>query len=188
MPSGVPSTIRVREATEADLADAERLMRSVITYDPRWHRDIDDLRGAYLDDPKQALFVAETAKAIPEVVGVAVIRKRMPNVPEVARRFEAEVSCELGRVVVDPVWRRRGIAVQLTEAARSWTHGHGYLALHLHTETDNAPALALWRSIAVEIPRAEYREGESVYFDLPMSTAVRAARSRPGDAVERNWA
>jgi len=185
MPSGVPTTIRVREATEADLADAERLMRSVITYDPRWHRDIDDLRGAYLDDPKQALFVAETAEAIPEIVGVAVIRKRMPNVPEVARRFEPDVSCELGRVAVDPAWRRRGIAVQLTEAARSWARGHGYRALHLHTETDNTPALALWRSIAVEIPRAEYREGESVYFDLPMEAAAQEALPTPGHVVER---
>ncbi|MEZ4554702.1 MAG: GNAT family N-acetyltransferase [Dehalococcoidia bacterium] len=181
----MPDEIRVREAVADDLGSAEALLRSEIEYDARWHTDLDDLGSSYLGREDQTLFVAEV-EGQAGVIGTAAVRHRMPTVVEVARRFDPQVSAELGRVVVAPSWRRRGVAVRLSEAARVWAFSHGYQTLHLHTEAVNAPALALWRSIANEIPRPERPEHESIYFEIPIALPVRPREpARPGGYVVR---
>lgn len=175
---------RVREARADDLGAAEALLRSELEYDPRWHADLDDLRGVYLDRDDQALFVAVATDG--SVVGTAAARRRMPTVPEIARRFDPAVSAELGRVVVAPAWRRHGVAVRLAEAVRAWAHAAGYQTLHLHTAPDNAPALALWRAIANEVPRPGRPPGESLYFEIPIALPVqKRVPPRPGGYAVR---
>jgi GNAT superfamily N-acetyltransferase len=175
----------VRLATVADLAAVHALLfdeyvqQSVHGYRADWHADIDDLRGSYIEHPRQALFVAQHRDG--SLAGTAVIRDRMPPAAWAARVFRPGVSCEFGRVVVMSQFRRQGLALRLTEAARQWAVLHGYEAIHLHTDRDNVPALALWRSVSTELVHGRPDDATSVFFSLPPTLEVRLrATPRPG--------
>lgn len=174
------TAVVISEAAPRDLAAIRALLLSGFEYNPRWHADIDDLRGAYLENPRQVLLVAREA-AGGKIIGTAVLRDRMPPANWVARRFRPGVSCELGRVMVDEAWRRRGLALRLTEAARLRAIDLGYEAIHLHTDAGNAAARALWTEIATELTHGRPPDADAIYYQLPITLEVRKrAPALPG--------
>lgn len=180
MPEPERPDVVISEATPRDLPAARALLLSYLEYDPRWHADIDDLRGAYLENPRQVLLVAREP-AGGTVVGTAAIRDRMPPAGWAARTFRSGVSCELGRVAVHEAWRRRGLALRLTEAARRRAVDLGYEAVHLHTDAANAPARALWAAVATELAHERPPDAQTIYYQLPLTLEVqKRARARPG--------
>ncbi|MGE3961738.1 MAG: GNAT family N-acetyltransferase [Dehalococcoidia bacterium] len=179
------SALEVSLAGPGDLAEARALLMDELVrisphgYRPEWYADIEDLAGAYLEHPHQALIVAREVGG--GLVGTAAVRHRLPPSPWVAARFRPEVTCELGRVAVAPASRRRGVATRLVEAARRWAVEDGFEAIHLHADAGNAGALAFWRGIATEITHGRTDGDEAVYFSLPVSLEVRRrAASHPG--------
>lgn len=167
------SGITVRLGTTADVEAAQSLIRATFPYHPVWQRDVDAFAESYVETPGQAFIVAV---ADGEVVGTAVIRRRVPPAAWAARRMPPGSTCELGRVVVVPPLRRHGLALRLTEAARVWAREAGYTSMHLHTDTSNVPALALWRSLAIElIPDDPAQASETVFFALPIDIEVARA-------------
>ncbi|WP_322797390.1 GNAT family N-acetyltransferase [Tepidiforma sp.] len=159
-----------RQLTEADAAHARDLVTRVYTerFGPevvaRWHADIRALEEQYLANPRQAAFVAvEDGR----VIGFAAVRHRCPSSGPLAGVYDPAATCELGRVTVEPAYRRRGIALQLVELARLWASGR-YRVVTLHTDHDNVEALGLWRRLCREVLTHE----GTVYFELPLDQPV----------------
>jgi ribosomal protein S18 acetylase RimI-like enzyme len=136
-----------------------------------WHGDIRAMETEYARNPRQAAFLALDGE---KVVGAAVVRHRCPSHSAFADRYDPERTCELGRVAVDPGYRRRGIAVALAEAGRAWARSR-YAVMSLHTELDNEPALGLWRSICEEVLVSP--ETGTVYFELPLDVPVSTGKT-----------
>jgi len=169
-----------RQLTGADIDQARSLVTRVYseTFGPdvvaRWHADIRGMESEYLGSDRQAAFVAVDGAA---VVGFAAVRHRSPQSGPLAGRYDPETTCELGRLTVDPAYRRRGIALQLVELARLWAAGR-YRVASLHTDDTNHAALALWRQLCVEVLAHE----GTVYFELPLDrpvTCIPAPEPRP---------
>jgi GNAT superfamily N-acetyltransferase len=132
-----------------------------------WYGDVRAMAQNYVGNERPAGFVAIDGD---RVVGAAVVRARRPTIEPLADRYNPAVTCELGRVIVEPDYRRRGIARLLVEAARIWANSR-YAVITLHTDVTNPTALAFWSRIATEIH--ETKDG-IVYFELPLDQSVPA--------------
>jgi len=80
----------------------------------------------------------------------------------------------IGNVAVDPVWRRRGIARQLMQAAINLAREQDADWISLQVRSDNASAHDLYRSLGFE------DVGETIYFDR----AQFAPTSEPPQPIE----
>ncbi|GHB04135.1 MULTISPECIES: GNAT family N-acetyltransferase [Streptomyces] len=176
-----PQGYLVRHATVTDLDGARRVMLDTFYrefgygYVPEWHRDVLDLRGTYLDEPRHALLVAECDG---EVVATTGVRSGGPAHPphplRLSERYSPWNTAQLVRVYVAPAHRRRGLAGALVEAAADFVTGTpGYDRIYLHTNADVEGAEAFWRSLAKEVfdarPTGEHGPGVgTVHFEIPL--------------------
>jgi ribosomal protein S18 acetylase RimI-like enzyme len=94
----------------------------------------------------------------------------------------------IGNVAVDPVWRRRGIARQLMQAAIDLAREQDGDWISLQVRSDNTGARDLYRSLGFE------EVGETIYFDRaqfdpisappqPVEGRLRAARPYDADRI-----
>ena len=75
-------------------------------YHARWHRDIDDLAGSYLDRPGHALFVAELNGRF---AGTTAVKAGGPaGPPWLAEHYARQRTGQLARVGVARGYRRTG--------------------------------------------------------------------------------
>jgi predicted GNAT superfamily acetyltransferase len=164
----------VARAREADLADAQRLMRQVLDrdlggYRPEWHGDVDDLASAYLRVDGTALFVARLDGRVAGTAAIRPCRLRTPPNPAwLAERYAAPSVCELRRVWVASWARRHGVARALVHAAAGWAvDDGGYGTVYLHTDTGAPGAEAFWRAMpTVEVHDARPDPFNCVHFVL----------------------
>ncbi|MFN3144151.1 MAG: GNAT family N-acetyltransferase [Paracoccaceae bacterium] len=77
----------------------------------------------------------------------------------------------VNEVATDPAWQRRGLATRCLQRLLAGARARGCAEAWLATETDNAPARALYRAMA-----AEETEGIVVYGWRLAADAVPAAR------------
>lgn len=172
-------------ARPEDLAEASTIMREVLEddlggYQSRWHRDLDDLRAAYLDRPGWALFVARDSAG--NMVGTAGIRPCTlacpPNPEWLAERYNRPEVCQLVRVWISPRARRQGAARALTVAATDWAVSDGgYDAVYLHTDASVPGAEAFWRSMPTTMVHdARPDPHHTVHFELDVAATLRACR------------
>ena len=143
--------IRVRLAESADYlaacrlyaeADAlharERPDRFRPTDQPARSRSLFD---AHLDDPDQALFVAELDGAVAGLVRVqAFERPEIADVPALTPRRYAMVQ----ELVVAQSHQRRGIATRLMAETHRWARDRGLTEIQLTVYDFNQPALRLY--------------------------------------------
>ncbi|GEC05139.1 N-acetyltransferase [Streptomyces spinoverrucosus] len=171
----------VRPATPADVEGARRVMLDTFYrefgygYVPQWHRDVMDIEGTYLDDPRHLLLVAVRDG---EVVATTGVRSAGPAHPPhplwLAEQYPSGSTAQLVRVYVSPEHRRRGLAGTLVDAACDFVAGTpGYERIYLHTNTNVDGSEAFWRSLAKEIFDArttgEHGPGvATVHFEIPM--------------------
>jgi GNAT superfamily N-acetyltransferase len=170
----------VRRAGAEDLDGARSVMLDTFYqefgygYQPRWHVDVIDLSGHYVECPGHALFVAVNAAG--EVVGTTGVRAAGPRHPPhprwLAHRYPAETTAQLFRVYVRPKHRRYGLArAMVCAAVRFVAEVPAYQRLYLHTDTRVAGAEAFWRSMAEVVLDA--RDGDpghfqTIHFELPL--------------------
>jgi GNAT superfamily N-acetyltransferase len=169
-------TVVVRLAAEEDLETCEAHMRQVLDedlrgYQPRWHRDIDDLAGTYLHRAGWALFVAEHDGTF---AGTTAVKPGGPASPPawLAQRYTAQPTGQLTRVWIVRQLRRRGIARTLVTVAAQWAlDAGGYTVVCLHTDASSPGALQFWRSFpgAVQMYDARPDPWETVHFELNAS-------------------
>ena len=156
-----PSTQKgflVREATPSDLVEARAMILRVLEEDlgygyvSEWHWDLDDMQTVYLDNPRQALFVA-VDNGSNQIVGTTAVRtggpKSPPHPQRLAERYDYSRTAQLMRVYIVAEQRRRGIARALVEAAKNFVMAEGgYDVIYLHTNAGIPGAEVFWRSAA----------------------------------------
>jgi GNAT superfamily N-acetyltransferase len=150
-------------------------------YRPEWHWDLDRMIETYVDNPRQAMFVAtETTGA---VVATAAIRVGGPNVPphpeELGRRYaDRQAVAQLLRVATLPEHRRARLARRLVAACQEFVRADGgFRVIYLHTNTRVPAAEPFWRSLpVVEIRDDRDQEHDprfaTVHFELPLDAAI----------------
>lgn len=183
-------TIR-RAVTPADLEAARAVFLDVTKrdagygYTPRWHWDMDRMLETYVDNERQAMFVA-VARSDEDtgdgtVVATTAVRiggpQSPPHAPWLADRYadRAKVA-QLMRVATRPEHRRRGLARRLVAATLDFVRRDGgYRVVYLHTNARVPGAEAFWRSLpVVEVYDARGDENEqaarfqTVHFELPL--------------------
>ena len=145
---------RVRLAESADYCAACRLWaeadalhargrpeRFRLTDRPARSRRLFD---AHLDDPDQALFVAEVDGTVVGLVRVQVHeRLESPDVPALAPQRYAMVQ----ELVVAQAHQRRGIATRLMTKAHRWARDRGVTEVGLSVYEFNQAALRLYRKL-----------------------------------------
>lgn len=148
--------VRVREATAEDLPAVMSLWRRLEEDQGRFRvmpvaASIEErARGfftAAIADADSALFVAEAAG---EIAGMALVKLESPS------RMSDERSADIGRVVVEPAWRRRGVARALIAAAEGFARARGARWISAKIFSGNAEALAFWAREGFE-PHYEQR-------------------------------
>jgi GNAT superfamily N-acetyltransferase len=182
-----PYQIR-RAVTGDDLASARDVVLRVAErdlgygYTPRWHWDLDRMLETYVDNDRQAMFVA----AVPSgVVATAAIRiggpLSPPHAPWLAARYaDRAAAAQLLRVATLPDHRRRGLARRLVAASLDFVRRDGrYRTVYLHTNARVPGAEAFWRSLpVVEVhdARGDATEQdprfETIHFELPLDAAI----------------
>jgi SAM-dependent methyltransferase/GNAT superfamily N-acetyltransferase len=185
----------VRHARVEDLAAAQALIRRVLDedlgmpYTPRFHFDVDQPEIVYLNEPRQALFIA-IDDASGEVIGTSGVRTGGPQSPPFPSSFTDNYAwgstAQLTRVYIAADHRRRGVATTLVEAARRFIVAVGnYECIYFHSDLTSVGAEPFWRSIGrlVFDPRPETGDPKSsVHFELPMHVPLRTFRD---DSVAR---
>lgn len=173
-------TVTVSRAGDADVADAQRVMRRVVAEDlgghrPRWHRDVDDPAAAYVHAERSALFVARLDGVAVGTAAVWPCRLQSPPNPAwLVERYADPSVCELRRVWVVSEARRRGAAGALVRAAALWavTEG-GYRTVYLHTDASVAGAEPFWRALPVrEVHDARPDPYHCVHFQLEVEALL----------------
>jgi GNAT superfamily N-acetyltransferase len=168
-------TVVVRVACKEDLGVCEEHMRRVLDedlrgYRQRWHHDVDDLAGTYLDRAGWTLFVAELDGAFAGTTAVKPGGPASPPSPAwLGRRYATQPTGQLARVWILRQLRRRGVGRALVTAAAQWALGPGgYTVVCLHTDASSLGALDFWRAYpaAVEVFDGRPDPWDTVYFEL----------------------
>lgn len=181
MSHSTPAGCTVRPATPADVDGARSVMLDTFYkefgygYVPAWHRDVMDIQGTYLDDPRHLLLVAVHDG---EVVATTGVRSEGPAHPPhprwLAERYPSGTTAQLVRVYVRPEYRRLGLARTLVAAACDFVADTpGYECVYLHTNVNVEGTEAFWRSMAKEVcdARATGEHGPgvaTVHFEIPV--------------------
>ncbi|AOP47969.1 GNAT family N-acetyltransferase [Streptomyces lydicus] len=185
----------VRPATPADVDPARRIMLDTLYHEfgygyvPRWHHDVLDIEGTYLDDPRHLLLVAVHDGEVVATTGVRSAGPAHPPHPRwLAERYPCGTTAQLVRVYVHPEHRRRGLARTLVHTACDIiANMPGYKSIYLHTNVNVEGVETFWRSMAEEVFDArttgEHGPGvATVHFEIPM-------RRRPaGEAAQYSTA
>ncbi|WP_354638232.1 GNAT family N-acetyltransferase [Kitasatospora camelliae] len=191
---------QVRHALSDDLPGARSLILDTLYrefgygYVPRWHADVIDLAGAYLDHPRHALVVAVLDG---EVVGTTAVNSAGPAHPphprHLAERYPSGPTAQLLRVYVRAEHRRHGLARRMVQLARAFVAEEGgYDRIYLHTNTDVPGAEPFWRALAEEVfdarPSGEHGPWVStVHFEIPLPPRAAPASSAPPRPCTAGW-
>lgn len=173
----------IRQAREADLDGARGVMFDTFYrefgygYRPEWHADAVDLKAAYLEPKRHALFVVAKGDEIVATTGVRAVAPASPPHPAwLAERYAGGATAQLFRVYVRPEHRRCGLARELVRAATEFVANEPtYSVLYLHTDTRVPGAEGFWRSVATEV--YDNRDGDpigfqTVHFEIPLGRSA----------------
>jgi GNAT superfamily N-acetyltransferase len=191
--ASVDSHVTIRVPSPDELEETRALMIRVIEHDygynyrSRWHDDVDNPAGFFLEHPRQTLLIAvddETGQLV-GTAGVRVLRITSPPHPaEILERYDRERTAELTRVFVLPEARRRGIGRALVDAARAWVAevgGFDLIQFHSRTAVEFRRAMPTTEVLDNRRPRGDGPESGQVYFEMsiPFEMTIPTATSGP---------
>lgn len=96
-----------------------------------------------------------------EAVGVLIAQRTLAS-------FRAVDSCNIHDVFVAKAARGRGLARALMHAAEDHARALGCAKMTLEVNTDNAPALALYRSLGYGVSDGEFPSGATLFVRKPL--------------------
>lgn len=188
----------VRRARLEDVEGARRVMLDTFYkefghgYHARWHSDVVDIEGAYLNNPRHALFVAVRDEQVAATTAIRSGGPRCPPHPEwLAARYGDGRTAQLFRVYVDREHRRHGLASTLVSMACDFVSDTPeYSRIYLHTNPAIEGAAPFWQSAATEIydARQDPRYSPSVHFEISIPGRAGALHSNPTALAEANYA
>ncbi|MEZ5825597.1 MAG: GNAT family N-acetyltransferase [Geminicoccaceae bacterium] len=104
--------------------------------DPLWSPAVRAARAAVMNRIRRPLaFAVIAVDGVPRAGGLCVVDGELAGVFSVRS---------------DPAFRRQGLARSLMARLTGWAHGMGAKSFYLQVENENAPALALYRSLGFE--------------------------------------
>jgi SAM-dependent methyltransferase/GNAT superfamily N-acetyltransferase len=185
-------TIR-RAISPADLAGARDVVLASFGtdfeygFEARWHWDLDHMREVYVDNPRQAMFVAVDPAGTVAATTAVVIGG--PNVPPHAEWIGAHYPkdpsvAQLIRVVTSPAHRRLSLARHLVAAAQAFARSARYRVIYLHTNAKVPAAQPFWESLPVKVVHdARGDEGderfETIHYELDLHAAILGTPAAP---------
>ncbi|GAA0515843.1 N-acetyltransferase [Saccharopolyspora subtropica] len=166
----------LRLARPADIDGARKVMLDTFYnefghgYRPEWHADVIDIEGAYLRNPRHALFVAVRGG---EVTATTAVRANGPSSPPhpqwLADRYPSGETAQFFRVYVAREHRRHGLARALVAMACDFVAATpGFSSIYLHTNPAIEGAEPFWRSVAKEIhdARGDGQHSPVIHFEI----------------------
>jgi ribosomal protein S18 acetylase RimI-like enzyme len=128
--------------------------------------DIHDIEQAYMKQPGNHLWVAETASVADgkpgEIVGMIGVQQFLKG------------KGEIRRLRVREDMRRRGIGSKLVETALKFCQEHGYIKLELDTFMEREPAIRLFEKFRFRHDKTRNVAGkELMYFYLDLYSSER---------------
>ncbi|MEL7085514.1 MAG: GNAT family N-acetyltransferase [Cyanobacteria bacterium J06597_1] len=136
----MPSEYTIAAATVADLADVSKAFDAY----RQFYRQPPDLEGA------MAFIRDRLTQASSRILVARNSENSLAGFTQVYPSFSSvrmQPIWILNDLFVYPDYRRQGVARVLMEAARTLGHSHGVASLVLATETTNAAAQSLYRSL-----------------------------------------
>ncbi|GAA2789768.1 GNAT family N-acetyltransferase [Saccharopolyspora taberi] len=175
----------VRAARPEDADGARKVMLDTFYrefghgYHAAWHADVVDIEGAYLRNPRHALFVAVRDGLVTATTAVRSQGPKCPPHPQWIVDRYAGTAAQLFRVYVDRDHRRHGLARALVEMARDFAAStEGYETIYLHTNPAITGAEPFWRSVATEVYDARGSgHSPSIHFEIPLSRSAVGRRA-----------
>ncbi|KAN0066145.1 hypothetical protein ACQY0O_000239 [Thecaphora frezii] len=126
-------------------------------YTPAWHDDLDSLLdpdgNQYSTRHRGAFWVVRQSDESGPIVATVGLRSFIwkPQLYQSLGVRYASKSIDkvgyLGRLYVDPIWRRRGIGRWLTSVAELKASKLGFSTIHLHATSSAEGTIAFWRSM-----------------------------------------
>jgi aminoglycoside 6'-N-acetyltransferase I len=119
--------VRVRPATSSDVEELVRIQNAAGRTVRQAHYE------RAVDDPEVCVVVAEASSGAGTVVTGWAQTSYLDEVKDLA-----PVGHYLGGVTVDPTWRRRGVAIELTDARMRWIAARADEAFYVVNATNRA--------------------------------------------------
>jgi GNAT superfamily N-acetyltransferase len=162
----------VRLMKEGDVDRIRELMNKIFTYNygygynPKYHRDYDNLVEVYIKNSNNFLYVVED-KRLKKIVGIGGVIKegiKSKYVPEnIKKRYIGEDVGKIVRVFVDSLYRGKGIGSMIVERIRKKVReDKRYKKLILSTEKSSK----FWESMGGIKIYDEKPLGYEVYYEI----------------------
>ena len=125
---------------------------------PSWHAR--ESLGQHLRSRASFVLLAED-RATRHAVAMLIAQRNLSS-------FTALDSCNIHDVYVTADARGRGIARRLMHVAEAHARALGCGKMTLEVNTDNHPALALYRSLGYDVPDADFPPGATLFVKKPL--------------------
>jgi len=163
---------KIRLMREEDVSGIRELMNKIFTYNygygynPKYHRDYDNLVEVYIKNSNNFLYVVEDKKSS-RIIGIGGVIKegiRSKNVPEKIRmKYGGEDVGKIVRVFVDSSYRGKGIGRIIVDSIKEKVRrDKKYKILILSTEKSSK----FWESMGGIKIYDEKPKGYEVYYEI----------------------
>lgn len=185
-----------RATTPEELHQARETVLHAMTFDlgygyqPEWHWDLDHAVEMYLDNPRQAMFIAVAPDG--HVASTSAIRVGGPRAPHpqwlIDRYADRANVSQIIRVATHPDHRRQGLARRLVALCQQFAREDGgFRTIYGHTNLRVEAAGGFWRSFPI-IETLDASDSETderfltLHFELPLDADI-PLRREPDDAA-----
>ena len=132
-------------------------------YVPKWHQDIVNMDGYYVNPERNAFFVAYSEDG--EIIGTIGIRAYDKDFPQFRHLYSNESTSSIWRLFVDRRYRRCGLASKMFSIAENYAKESNYCNIYLHTHKTLDGALKYWTKMGFLITLDVGDELETVHMD-----------------------
>ena len=132
-------------------------------YVPKWHQDIIDMEGYYINPERNNFFVAYAETG--EIIATIGIRAYDKDFPEFRHLYSKESTSSIWRLFVDRRCRRCGLASKMFSVAENFANQVSYNDIYLHTHKNLDGALKFWTKMGFIVVLDANDELQTVHMD-----------------------